>query len=141
MRGAEDTNRSETLPPGRDRVGILIVDDQAVFRQVAREVVEATPDFEVLGYATSGEHALAAVEELEPDLVLLDIRMPGMDGVETATRIHSSRPDMTVVLISIEEPPNLPGGTGSCGAAAVIRKQDFGPALLRRLWSAHGYHT
>jgi len=132
---------AQTPPSARHRVGILIVDDQPVFRRVAREVVEATPNFEILGYATSGEHALAAVEELEPDLVLLDIRMPGIDGIETAARLHSSRPEVIVVLISIEEPPNLPRGTGSCGAAAVIRKQDFGPALIRQLWSVHGHST
>ena len=137
-RGANETHRIKPPAAAHDRIGLLVVDDQLVYRQVAREVIEATDDFELLGYATRGEHALAAVEELEPDLVLLDVRMPGMDGIATAERLTSAYPDMTVVLISIEEPPNLPGGITSCGAAAVVRKQDFAPAMLRRLWRAHG---
>ena len=122
----------------RDKVGVLVVDDQLVFRQVAREVIEATEAFELLGFATSGKHALAAVEELEPDLVLLDVRMPGMGGIETAKLIGSSPFDPVVILISVEERPNLPAGIESSGAAALVRKQDFGPAMLRRVWRTHG---
>jgi two-component system invasion response regulator UvrY len=119
-------------------IGVLVVDDQIVFREVAREVIEATADFELLGEATSGQHALAVVEELYPDLVLLDVRMPGMDGIETAGRIRAAHPDSVVVLISVEEAPNLPRGVYSCGAVESVRKQDFGPALLRRVWETHG---
>jgi two-component system, NarL family, invasion response regulator UvrY len=122
-------------------VGVLVVDDQLLFRQVARQVIDATPNFVLLGEATSGQHALAAVEELQPDLVLLDVRMPGMNGIETATRLREAHPDAVVVLISIEEPPNVPARIASCGAAALVRKQDFGPALLRRIWGAHGPGT
>jgi two-component system, NarL family, invasion response regulator UvrY len=130
------STRSET--PARDStVGVLVVDDQLAFRQAARAVIEATPDFVLLGEATSGAHALAAVEELHPDLVLVDLRMPGMDGIETATRLHSAHPDAVVVLISIEQPPNVPTRVASCGAATLVRKQDFGPALLRRIWGAY----
>ncbi len=118
-------------------MGVLVVDDQVIFRQVAREVVEATPHFELLGEAGSGEHALAAVAELHPDLVLLDVRMPGMDGIETAARLRSARPSPVVILISVEEAANLPRSAASCGAAELVRKQDFGPALLRRLWTTH----
>jgi DNA-binding NarL/FixJ family response regulator len=120
------------------QVGVLVVDDQLVFRQVAHEVIDATEDFELLGEAASGQHALVADAELSPDLVLLDVRMPGMDGIETAARLRAQHPESVVVLITVEEPPNLPAGLFSCGAAAWVRKQDFGPALLRQIWSAHG---
>jgi DNA-binding NarL/FixJ family response regulator len=115
----------------------VVVDDQVVFRQVAHEVIDATPDFELLGEASSGPHALLAVKQLEPDLVLVDVRMPGMDGIETAARLHAEHPDTVVVLITVEQAPNLPGGVSSCGAAVLVRKQDFGPRLLRRVWAAH----
>jgi DNA-binding NarL/FixJ family response regulator len=117
---------------------VLVVDDQLIFRQVAREVIDATPEFVLLGEATSGEHAVAAVAELHPDLILLDVRMPGMDGIETAARLRSEGSGAVVVLISIDEGLDLRSGASTCGAAELTRKQDFGPALLRRVWRAHG---
>jgi DNA-binding NarL/FixJ family response regulator len=122
-------------------VGVLVVDDQLVFRQAAHEVIDATKNFEMIGEAASGAHALVAAAELHPDLVLLDVRMPGMDGIETAARFRDEHPGSVVVLITVEEAPNLPAGLASCGAAELVRKQDFGPALLRRVWNAHGTHA
>ena len=117
---------------------MLVVDDQLVFREVAREVIEATADFELLGEACGGESGVEAAAELHPDLVLLDVRMPGMDGVETAERMCAASPSSVVVLISVEDVKDLPDGVVSCGAAELVRKQDFGPALLRRVWQTHG---
>ena len=118
-------------------MSVVTVDDQAVFRDTARDVIDATPGFDAVGDAESGEAALAVVDELEPQLVLVDVRMPGMNGVETARRIRAAHPETVVVLISIEEPANLPTAATSEGCA-LVRKQDFGPALLRKLWAAHG---
>ena len=92
----------------------MTVDDQAVFRSVSREVIEATAGFEPAGEAASGEEALRLVEDTKPQLVLVDVRMPGMDGVETARRLHASHPDLVVVLISLDDPP---------GAAATRRRR------------------
>ena len=119
-------------------VGVVTVDDQPFFREAAREVVEATPGFVAVGEASSGEEALGVVDELEPQLVLVDVRMPRMDGIETAQRIRASHPGVVVVLISIEEEGNVPAATKTCGAAAFVSKRDFRPRLLQRLWSAHG---
>jgi DNA-binding NarL/FixJ family response regulator len=119
-------------------VGVVVVDDQLVFRQVAREVIAMTPGFEMVGEAPSGEEAVATVGDLHPDLVLLDVRMPGMDGVETAARLCSADPAVVVVLISVDEAPYVPRGVSSSGAAELVRKQDFGSSLLRRLWRSHG---
>ena len=85
----------------------MTVDDQAVFRSVAREVVEATPGFEPAGEAASGEEALRLVEAAEPQLVLVDVRMSGMDGVETARRLSAAHPELVIVLISLEDPPTV----------------------------------
>jgi DNA-binding NarL/FixJ family response regulator len=127
---------------GSSPVGVLIVDDQLVFRHAARDVIEAAaPDFVLLGEASSGEHALAAMGDLHPDLVLVDVRMAGMDGIETARRVHAEHPEAVVILVSIEEPLNLPAAVGFCGASDLVRKQDFRPALLRRLWQLHGHAT
>jgi DNA-binding NarL/FixJ family response regulator len=122
--------------PGR-AVGVLMVDDQAVFRGVARDVIDATPGFQAIGEASSGAEALTLSETLRPDLVLLDVRMPGMDGIETARRFTHARPESIVVLISLEEPPDVGPVARGCGAAAFIRKQDFSPAVLADLWATH----
>jgi two-component system, NarL family, invasion response regulator UvrY len=123
--------------PIQDRVGVLAVDDQSIFLDVARDVVAATPGFRWVGGATSGEEALDAVDELEPDLVLMDMRMPEMDGIETAHRICESHADVVVVLVSIEESPAITPAIEASGAAGLVRKQEFGPAMLRRLWLAY----
>ena len=120
-------------------VSVVTVDDQAVFRAVARDVIDATPGFELVGEASSGETAVAVVDELDPELVLMDVRMPGTDGTEAARRIKAANPDVVVILISIEESAMVPS-SAECGAAALVRKQDFGPAMLRDLWDLHGVH-
>jgi DNA-binding NarL/FixJ family response regulator len=119
-------------------VSVVTVDDQAVFRGVACDVIKATAGFEAVGEADCGETALALVEELRPQLVLLDVRMPGMDGIETALSIKSAHPSTVVVLISIDDSANLPAAVMESRADALVRKQDFGPGMLRGLWAVHG---
>ncbi len=120
-----------------ERVCVLGVDDQAIFLEVAREVVTATPGFQWVGGVASAEAALDAVVELAPDLVLLDVRMPGMDGIEAAGRITQDHPDVVVVLISIEEFTAIGPAVEASGASALVRKQEFGPKMLRRLWQRY----
>jgi DNA-binding NarL/FixJ family response regulator len=116
-------------------VRVLTVDDQAVFREVAREVIDATPGFASVGEACSGEEALAAVAELDPQLVLLDVRMPGLDGFEVARRLNGTHPDTLLVLISAEEWIDV---ARQVDDVPLVRKQDFGPRMLERLWRDHG---
>jgi len=125
-------------PPTRDggAVNVVTVDDQPHFHRAARAVIGATPGFETVGEASSGMEALALVDQVRPELVLLDVRMPGMDGIETTHRLKAAHPDVVVVLISIEDPANLPAAARTSGAEALVQKQDFKPSLLRRLWSA-----
>jgi DNA-binding NarL/FixJ family response regulator len=123
--------------PTARSVRVLTVDDQELFRGVARDVIEATPGFEAVGEAASGEEALEAVERLSPELVLVDVRMPGMDGLEVARRLTAAHARTLVVLISIEEGIDVPSAA-QLDTVPLVRKQDFGPRLLRRLWQEHG---
>lgn len=115
---------------------ILIVDDnphnlEALAAILKRDGYKVRP-------ALSGELALRAAHSLAPDLVLLDVRMPGIGGIEAARRITAAHPETVVVLISIEDSDEFAEDAYASGAVALVRKQDFGPALLRRIWDAHG---
>jgi two-component system, NarL family, invasion response regulator UvrY len=123
---------------GTPLVRVLTVDDQAMFRGVARDVIDATPGFESVGEAASGNEALEAVNRLEPQLVLLDVRMPGeLDGIEVARRLQSSHPATLVVLVSVDELIDLPSAAQLADRVPLVRKQDFGPRLLKRIWREH----
>jgi DNA-binding NarL/FixJ family response regulator len=118
-------------------VSVVTVDDQAVFRTVARELIEATAGFESVGEAASAEEGIVLVDEVDPQLVLMDVRMPGMDGIEAARRIKEGHPSTVVLLVSIEDPPVPADELEGCGASEFVRKQDFGPSKLRALWDRH----
>lgn len=116
---------------------VLTVDDNAPFLEVANELVLATPGFESAGQASSGEEGLAAIDAADPDLVLADIHMPGMTGIEMAQLIEPTDGRPVVVLISAQDLGQLPAATRNCGAAGVVSKDDLGPAKLIALWEAH----
>jgi len=129
---------ADSLYVGARPVTVLTVDDQQVFRRAARKLIAATPGFLQVGEAASGRQAVKLAAELRPDMVLVDVRMPGMDGLETTRRLAETTPDAVVVLISMEEVPELPSAIGSVGAATHIRKQSLSRETLQEIWKAHG---
>jgi two-component system, NarL family, invasion response regulator UvrY len=113
------------------------VDDQRVFRDAARVLIASTPGFELAGEASSGLEAISAVESLAPDLVLLDVRMPGLDGIETANRIAAARAETVVVLVTGHDLDDVRPLATTCGAAALVRKERLRPRVLRELWTSN----
>jgi DNA-binding NarL/FixJ family response regulator len=118
-------------------VSVLIVDDQLPFCAVARTVIGLTAGFVVSAEAESGEAAVALAAEQVPDLVLMDINMPGINGIEATRQIRAAHPEVAVVLLSTYSETDLPSDARDCGAIAYVHKEDFGPALVWDLWQQH----
>jgi two-component system invasion response regulator UvrY len=113
---------------------VLVVDDQSPFRFAAKAVLRRLDGFELAGEAASGTEAIALVEELHPDLVLMDINMPGMNGIEATRRIVAAHPDAVVLLCSTYDVADLPPDVAASGATGYVNKERFGTEALRRLW-------
>jgi DNA-binding NarL/FixJ family response regulator len=114
------------------RRSILIVDDHAEFRARARELLEAE-GFEVVGEAADGGSALEAARALDADVVLLDIRLPDLDGFEVAARLTSDADGPAVVLVSSRDAADFGPLVAKCGARGFIAKADLSGAALLAL--------
>jgi len=98
--------KSVSVSPGRTQgsvMRVLIVDDHPVTRDGLRSALAASRDVEVVGEATSGEEAVDAVKQLAPDVVFMDVRMPGMNGIEATRVIRQTDPDAKIILFTVEE--------------------------------------
>jgi DNA-binding NarL/FixJ family response regulator len=116
-------------------VQVLICDDQEAFRVAAREVVNAAHGFVVVGEAATGEDSIVAAGRLHPDLVLMDVQLPGIDGLEASRRIKAAHPEVAVLLLSTYDPEDFASRIARSGAIAFISKADFGPDRLSEAWS------
>jgi DNA-binding NarL/FixJ family response regulator len=107
--------------PSRDRIRIVVADDDWMFARLLQVRLSAHPDLEVIGIAGNGSEAVALVEKLEPDLVLMDVSMPVLDGVE-ATRLIRTLPEPPTVVLVTGEDGDADLGAYEAGAAAYLRK-------------------
>jgi DNA-binding NarL/FixJ family response regulator len=117
-------------------VRVLIVDDQELYRQAMAAVVEETDGFVVVGSASSGEECLTAAERLRPDLVLMDVNLPGIDGIEATRMLRRRERPPTVLLLSTYGVDEL--DAADSGAAAYVAKADLGPDRLAAAWAEAG---
>ena len=114
---------------------VLIVDDHAAFRSLARELLQAD-GYEVVGEAKDGRAGIDAAHSLQPDVVLLDVRLPDMDGFQVANRLTSNGCNCAVVVTSSSDDPLYPERARGCGARGFVAKHDVSGAALDRLLEA-----
>lgn len=115
-------------------VGVLIVDDQEPFRSAARMVVEMADGFEVIGEAHSGEDGVELAAMLKPDLVLMDVMLPGIDGLEATRRITAGDDPPRVMMMSTHESEEVADAAMEAGAIAFVPKSQFGMDQLAAAW-------
>ena len=115
-------------------VRVLIVDDQPTFRGAMRMVVETCDDFECVGEAADGDDAVRMVAQLRPDLVLMDVQMPAMDGLLATREITALGLGTRVVLLSTHESRDFDAPAAAAGASSFIPKSSFSMDMLEEVW-------
>jgi DNA-binding NarL/FixJ family response regulator len=113
-------------------VNVLVVDDGAPFREAAAGLVSSMEGFDLVGVAETGEESVDVARKLRPDLVLMDVRLPGIDGIEATRRIRANHADAVIVLVSTCD--DYSDDLESCGAAAFMLKDVLTPDRLRSTW-------
>ncbi len=116
-------------------VRVLIVDDQEPFRSAARMVVEMSDGFEVAGEAESGEEGVELASELDADLVLMDVYLPGIDGLEATRQITAVDGAPRVLVMSTHESEEFAEAALAAGAIAFVPKSQFGMDELAAAWN------
>ena len=114
------------------RVRIVVADDHALVREGIRRVLDEEPGFEVVAEAADGREALARVQELGPDVVVLDISMPGLSGLDVARRLREEHPEVRALILSMHDDTEYVLRAVRAGAAGYLLKDDAGPQLLRQ---------
>ena len=115
------------------KIRILLADDQALFREGLRMLLSAQPDFEVVGEAANGQEALRLAAKLRPQIVLMDMRMPILDGVEATRRLREMQPDCRVIVLTTFDDDELVFEGLRAGAVGYLLKAVSSPRLLEAI--------
>jgi len=120
----------KTMPKANQVVRVLVVDDHEPFRNFVGATLQARPELQVIGEASDGLEAVQKAEELRPDLILLDIGLPTLNGIEVSHRISRLVPSASVLFLSQENDADLVATALSNGARGYVLKLDAGQELL-----------
>lgn len=125
----EDADPSVDL----SRKRVLLVEDHALVRQGLHNLIDGCADLEIVGEATNGIEALELTRQLRPDVIVMDVRMPGMDGIEATRLIKSEFPDVTVIGLSADDRPEQRMTLKEAGAAGCLTKGDDAEAICEAI--------
>jgi DNA-binding NarL/FixJ family response regulator len=121
----------------RNSCSVLVIDDHASFRSAVRRLLATSPGLVLAGEAERGETAVLETRRLGADLVLMDVAMPGMGGIEATRALKKHRPRTVVVLISTVRPDELTPEAALCGADEILWKGDLNRRTLETIWDRH----
>jgi len=122
---------STSRPKKTGKTTILLADDHPLFRQSIRSVLDKEPDLQVVGEAGDGEEAIRLANELQPDIVLMDITMPRLDGLEATRQIKAKHPNIAVLVLTIHSDEQHIIGILEAGAAGYLTKSVFGEEVVQ----------
>ena len=125
----------------RGRIRVLLADDHALFREGVRALLAATSDIEVVGEVEEGRAAVQRALALRPDMVLMDITMPGLDGIEATRLIHQRDPQLRVLILTMHDNEDVFLRSLSAGAAGYVLKRSGGHELISAIRSTHEGNT
>src|SRR5918997_4083424 len=129
MRGTTSM-QNETRSQGVGTARLVLADDHDLVREGIRAVLEGEPDLEVVGEASNGREAVEVCKQLRPDLVLMDVRMPEMDGLAATRAVKAELPETSVVMVTMHESPDYLLEAIAAGAAGYILKDAAGERLV-----------
>jgi len=121
------------MEPSTERIRVLVADDHPVFRRGMRAILGAEPEIELVGEATDGEGAVALALELRPDVILMDLNMPGVSGIEATRRVLEASPDVAVLMLTMFEDDKSIFAAMRAGAHGYVLKGADGAETLRAI--------
>ncbi|HSC57805.1 MAG TPA: response regulator transcription factor, partial [Nitrospira sp.] len=126
----------EVHPPASKAAGVrrvLLVDDHAMVRQGLRAVLEAYPDLFVVGEAADGQEAVSMTRKRAPDVIIMDINMPRMNGVEATRRIKKERPETVIIAVSVNDTAEVRESMLKAGVSAFVSKEEASERLYETI--------